>query len=406
MPFRFPLRPRLCQSALALLALSASLAGAGQLGAQGAAAGPAADEKQGAPVVRMTVDARDGRVAEVCVSAEDRGGGVNKVELTVDGAQLRPRPRAVVRNETGEECPVSATVFDVELVPGTNRLEAIAYSATGVASAAVRDSVRGTSDRANTKLFIFAIGIDAYETSTMRLSYARNDARSFVDSTTAQARALFQEVVVDTLFDGQATKSAIEAKFIELAQRMNENDTFVFYYAGHGSVASFAASRNVFYLVPVNVRDLNDGKALAMIGVSAGTLQQYLSWIPAQSKLLILDACNSGAMVEFFDGKDALGPAVLGEIRSQARVGILAATQPSQPARESGVAGHGLFTAALLYNDALPNDRLAVQRIREIAHYVGRALPVLTKQYGALDQEPWMMPPPRDFPLIVRKQRN
>lgn len=369
------------------------------------AQGPAArgaNAKQGAPEVRLSVDARDGKMAEVCVVAEDRGAGVNKIELLVDGAPVRARNRNAARNETGEECPASATVFDVELLPGINRFEAVAYSATGVASDAVRDSVRGVSDLANSTLHVLAIGIDAYASETMRLSYARNDARAFADSLARQSRALYRNVIVDTLFDAAATDGAIKAKFLEMAERMEENDTFVFFYAGHGSVASFAGSENVFYLVPVNVRDHTDGKALAMTGLSAATLQQYLAWIPARSKLLVLDACNSGAMVEFFNGKDAMGSTVLGTIRSQSQVGILAATQPSQPARESGVSGHGLFTSALLYNDAQPGSRVAVQRIREIAYRAGRALPLLIKQYGALDQEPWMMPPPRDFALIVR----
>ncbi|MBA3853550.1 MAG: hypothetical protein C0503_03985 [Gemmatimonas sp.] len=384
-----------------LLVVLMAIATPAGLAAQGGRAAAGGD-KQGAPAVRMLVDARDGKIAEVCVTAEDRGAGVNKVELSVDGSAVRPRTRAAVRNETGEECPATSTVFDVELIPGINRLEAVAYSSSGVASDAVRDSVRGVSEVGSTTLHVLAIGIDAYASPTMRLSYARNDARAFVDSLSRQSRALFRNVVVDTLFDAQATDAAIKAKFFEMAERMQENDTFVFFYAGHGSVASFAGSENVFYLVPVNVRDHTDGKALAMTGLPAATLQQYLSWIPARSKLMVLDACNSGAMIEFFNGKDAMGSSVLGTIRSQSQIGILAATQPSQPARESGIAGHGLFTAALLSNEPRPGERVAVQRIREIAYHAGRALPLLIKQYGALEQEPWMQPPPRDFALIVR----
>lgn len=369
-------------------------------GAQGTDARGTAG-KQGAPVVHMSIDPRDGKFAEVCVSAEDRGDGVAKVELQVDGTRLSARPAAAVRNETGEECPASASVFDVELIPGVNRLEAIAYSSSGLASASVRDSVRGASDRSNTTLHVLTIGIDAYANPTMRLSYARNDARAFADSLARQSGALFQRVVIDSLFDEQATDGAIKAKFLEIAERMRENDTFVFFYAGHGSVASFGGTADVFYLVPVNVRDHTDGKALAMSGITAATLQQFLAYIPARSKLMVLDACNSGAVVNFFN-RGSLGSAVLGTIRSEAQVGILAATQPSQPARESGAAGHGLFTAALLFNEAAPGSRARVQEIGDIAHAAGKAMPRLARQYGAVDQRPWMQPPPMDFPLIVR----
>jgi hypothetical protein len=394
------LRGPILSAFLAFLVVAGPAAGQGTGERSGSAASAA--NKETAPAVRMLVDAKDGKTAEVCVSPEERAASVTKVELSVDGTQVAPRPRDAARNETGEECPSTSWAFDVELVPGTNRLEAIAYTSGGAASVPARDSVRGASPVAGTTLHVLAIGIDAYATPTMRLSFARNDARAFADSLAKQSRSLFENVIVDTLFDGDATESAIKMKFAEIAERVKPEDTFVFFYAGHGAVGSFGGTEGVFYLVPVNVRDLTDGKMLAMTALPAATLQQYLAWIPARSKLIILDACNSGAMVEFYNGKNAVASAVLGTMNRESETGILAATQPSQPAGESSVAGHGLFTAALLQHDGRPGDRVSVQKIRDIAYEASRVLPILIKRYGALEQEPRMVPPPRDFPLIVR----
>jgi len=387
--------------ALALAMMLSALVVAGPAAAQGTAAGP---EKEGAPIVRMMIDASNGRTAEVCVSAEDRGGGVNKIELTVEGQPLRPRRRAAVSNETGEECPSTAVLFDVELVPGNNnRFEAVAYASNGAASQIARDSAQGTSPAAGTTLHILTVGIDAYPVATMRLSYASRDARAFADSLSKQSRALFQNIIIDSLYNEAVTKSAVEMKFAEIAERVGENDTFVFFYAGHGAVGSFGGTEGVFYLVPANVSDLANGKMLALTAISAATLQQYLSWIPARNKLMVLDACNSGAVVNFFAGKDALGPEVLGLVGSRSSTGILAATQPSQPARESSVMGHGLFTAALLQNDPRPGDRAEMLDIGEIVQLTKRAFMVLVKEYaGNIDQEPKLMAPVADFPLVVR----
>jgi hypothetical protein len=198
---------------------------------------PAAARKDVAVRI-VSIDRRTtprGEEAEVCISAE---GGVSKVELAVDGVQVPRRPPATGRSETGEECPSNAWVFDVDLIPGPNRFEAVAYAANGAASQPARDSVSGTSPVANTRLHILTVGIDSYGGAVSPLSYAKKDARAFADSLRRQAQPLFASVTVDSLYDAAATPRSIKSKFLDLRARVDSNDTFVFFYAGHGAVAN------------------------------------------------------------------------------------------------------------------------------------------------------------------------
>lgn len=361
--------------------------------------------KPGAPGVSIlniekTTTTR-GESAEICVVAEDRGGGVAKVELAVDGAQLPVKTREVVA-ETGGECPANAFAFETDLIPGPNNFEALAYTQDGTASSPARETVVGKSPQAEATLHIFTIGIDTYRAEAPALSFAKNDARAFADSLRKQASPLFARVRIDSLYNAAATKDAIERKFLQLADSVGENDTFVFFYAGHGALAKRGQSQDEsFFLTSVDVTDLRDWKMLASEGIHSGELLLWLSGIASTSKLLVLDACNSGSMGTFLVGK-GIGKNLLNLLGTNADVGILAATQPSGTAKEPALLGRGLFTAALLQNDRGPGHRPAVRKIDDLKTAARIALIALSKRYGVLEQEPWVFTPPTDFPLIVR----
>lgn len=409
---------RITPRALALVALSCAWFAGGRASAQAAtdkdkipapateAKAMAEPGKASAPGVRILfVETRKttrGETAEICVAAEDRGSGIGKVELVVDGAKLPARTRTVVE-ETGAECPANSWVFETDLIPGPNNFEATAYAAGGAASEPARETVQGTSPLAGSTLHILTIGINTYRNDAPALTFARNDARAFADSLRRQALPLFARVRVDSLYDAAATKDAILNKFLMLADSVGENDTFVFFYAGHGALAKRGQSQeDNFFLTSVDVTDLRDWKMLAREGIHAGELLVWLSGIASSSKLLVLDACNSGSMGTFLAGKDAIGDKLLETLGRNAAAGILAATQPSGAASEPALLGRGLFTAALLQHEAIPGDRPAVKKIHDLANAARAALQALSKQYGVVEQEPWMRTPARDFPLIVR----
>jgi hypothetical protein len=365
--------------------------------------GPARSAKK-PPAVRIEVDtASDGETAMVCVHAEDRGGGVGRVELTADGESQKASDRNAGRDVSGEECPLKAWEFNVTLVPGTNRLRAIAWNADTTAFTADLASVPGRSPvEAGATLHILAIGINSYA-PPLRLSYAVNDARVFADSLERLARPLFGSRV-RVIHDTVATRRSIERHFLRLADAVGKQDTFVFFFAGHGTIVNVGRD-SVFFLAGVDATSLTDKDHLATTGVSDDDLAIWLSRIDTRRKLLVLDACKSGEIVRSLAGKDPIGYDVID--RGLGRVaGILAAAGPAGQARASGALGHGLYTAALLQN-----NRGATQRpeVININRWVAQFESVLRALYTSITPKGEKSPPlpPRtipssDFDLMVR----
>ncbi|NJM25701.1 MAG: CHAT domain-containing protein [Bacteroidia bacterium] len=109
----------------------------------------------------------------------------------------------------------------------------------------------------------------------------------------ANGQKLFKSVSLHTLYDEDATREKILAKLDELAQVINQEDVFIFYYAGHGSMVD-----NQFYFIPTESSRLYDQKALQKEAIEASLLQERFKHIRALKQLIVMDACQSGGSVE------------------------------------------------------------------------------------------------------------
>jgi uncharacterized caspase-like protein len=237
---------------------------------------------------------------------------------------------------------VHALLVSLLLLVGTTPAHAqnppVAIRGLDDAPAALRQSARGT-------LHVLAVGIDSYA-GELGLSFAADDARAFTDSLIKNAADLFDGVEVDTLFDGRATREAIVSAFSGVRRNADTSDTFVFFFAGHGTVATLKRVAE-FYIAPVGVTSLSDANHLADNGIAHWELQGWLERVPTRARLIVLDACQSGSFVEQV-AQRGLGRFGLEEVGEQSGTAILAATGPSESAPEGLGQDHGLFTAALL----------------------------------------------------------
>lgn len=406
---------RMIPRTLALVAFACAFAAGTGAAAQSVAdkekpAGPAAEArgesgKTIAPSVAIEIvslNAARGR-ARLCIRTVDRGGGMGKVALLVDGEEVASAPSGAPIAETGEECPPGAT-FDLDVIPGLTRLEATAFAGDNVTrSAPVRDSIRIRTPTDTTTLHILTIGINEYgRNGPGRLAYARDDARAFADSLRRQSQRLFARVRVDSLYDGAATKDSILSRILQLSDSVRPTDTFVFFFAGHGTVADVKGV-DMFFLLPVDVTGELTGPRLFLgNGLRAGELHESINLIRASSKLLVFDACNTAALGQYFAEKENLP--TLNSLRPTENVGILAAAGPSSPAKESATLRQGFFTAALLYNRPKPGERPRIQDVGLFITQTTNAWNQLSKENPAMEsQVPWMRAPVAgDFQLVVK----
>ncbi|MCX6698412.1 MAG: PEGA domain-containing protein [Methanomicrobiales archaeon] len=101
----------------------------------------------------------------------------------------------------------------------------------------------------------------------------------------------FSSSRITTLQDSQATKSAIRSALLQMSSRVGLDDTVVFYFSGHGHV--YPAGYGTSYIKPYDASTV-----YIDYDISTSELKSWLDGIPCRNVLVIIDACESGAMIK------------------------------------------------------------------------------------------------------------
>lgn len=314
-------------------------------------------------------------------TAGSRVGTANDVTAWREATrvQVDPSTKSAMLRFSGIRLPHSG---DVEI-------SAYAFNSDRVKSATARRMVPNAGQGATKgRAYVFAIGVNAYEDPTLDLQFAANDARRTAELVTENlARSgQFADVVPIVLASEQgapdATKARIKAVVdllsgrpphphiapsisgIERIRRVGPDDFVFIAFAGHG----YADARGDFYLVPYDVgpdararigAEAN-ARALVLAGsdtakpgvldrcISSAELGDWILDVDAGQIVMVIDACQSGAIT----GKDfkpgPMGSRSLGQLAYDKGMVILAATQSDNVALELKKLKHGLVTFALL----------------------------------------------------------
>jgi uncharacterized caspase-like protein len=200
------------------------------------------------------------------------------------------------------------------------------------------------------------VGIDHYERAAP-LHFARADVRGFAD--VLRQVYGFPAGHVSELVDGphsrdDATSSGIIAAFEAMAGKVKEEDTFLFYFAGHGIVRDAES-----YLLGIDA-DLSSRRQLQLTSVPVFFLRESLRRIPARHKIVIVDACRNDpvpgrggqanllrqAMRDCF--QDIIGGPRVAAAASPAAAMLLFACDVGQRAWEWEEKGHSVFAYYLI----------------------------------------------------------
>lgn len=208
------------------------------------------------------------------------------------------------------------------------------------------------------------VGGNRYQDPTFPpLKHAIDDARAIASILHNPSQGHFDQVL---LLDDptQTTRVGILAELRRLKLELRRQDTFVFYFSGHGTAdPSTASNTNAsaaarggddadthYYLVASDTR----ANRLRETGIELTVLMSYLSELKTQRSVAIFDACFSG------DGKSGLSAKARERLASVpnpwARLtqaiersdAILMATGPGGVAHEDDRLGHGVFTYSLM----------------------------------------------------------
>ncbi len=305
------------------------------------------------PQVGLDAPATGGDTVTVAVTASSPTR-VDRVRVFADG---RPVAERAICAATGE------VRVDVPLLPGVNRMTAVAYDDRGQASneASTDVDALGGSDRAPT-LWIVAVGVSSYPhlDDADQLAFADDDAQALARGLAAHAKRRYRDVRTTVLTDEEVTRDKLLSALRAL-KKMGSDDLAVVLLAGHGARPSddedmrFLTGEASFDADGIRAGGIGWADVGAALSVAAGRV------------LVLLDACHAGDISQdIVVPNDALAAELFGD--SRAGVVVLAASKGRQLSYEGGgsraigvrgdaatevdaARSNGVFTAAVL--DAL-----------------------------------------------------
>lgn len=334
------------------------------------------------------------------------GSGVRDLRIFRNGSLVKAWRGDVALQ--GGRATVEAVI---PFVAGENRLTAYAFNRDGVKSGdAVLTAKGDESLKRAGKLYIIVIGVNEYTNPQFNLKYAVPDALSFGEELRGRQIEVndYAHVEVVKLLDRDASKANILAALRLLAgaqvpaangapfpatlRAAQPEDTVVVYFAGHG-----VATRQRFYLIP---HDLGYAGERSKEGLAAGLgvimrhgisdleLEGVFDGIDARRVLLVIDACNSGQVLESEEHRRGpINSTGLAQLAYEKGMYILTAAQSYQAARATRRLGHGYLTYALVAEglktpaaDTAPVDGHVV--LREWLDYAANRVPRLHREGG------------------------
>ena len=321
---------------------------------------------------------------EIAESAQ--GSGAQDVRLFRNGALYKIwRGNAL---KTGGRGMLETTI---PIVAGENRLTAYAFNRDNIKSVDETRIVIGPEAiRKRGTAYIISVGVNRYANPAFNLKYAVPDAQDFSSELLIRQTALnrFAALEVVTLVDDQATKANISAAIKRLAgapvptgapavleklKPTGPEDAVIVFFAGHG-----IAVESRFYLIPHDlgytgrIEGFNDAEFRRALNrsLSDQELVNLFEGVDAGELLVVIDACNSGQVLESDDLRPGpLNSKGLAQLAYDKGIYVLTASQSYQAAKENQQLGHGYLTYALVESglrkleaDNRPKDNQVLMR--------------------------------------------
>jgi WD40 repeat protein len=251
--------------------------------------------------------------------------------------------RIFVNGKPTSEVPIDAREknlsLEVPLLPGMNRITAIAYNKDGFSSnPRYVDVLCSRTDLPKPDLYVGSVGISDYS-NMPKLDFAHTDAMRFAAELKKSEGQIFGRIYQSVLTNKDVTREKI-TDILDSLSAIQENDVAIIFMAGHGVQST---KDGAFYFLTHSGSSKEPEKG----GLDWKHLSEHLSKIKGRV-IVLLDACHSGSIsTETIVPNDELAR----ELTRGGRSGVMvfAASKGRQYAAETPEyeGGFGTFAYAL-----------------------------------------------------------
>lgn len=260
----------------------------------------------------------------------------------------------------------------------------------------------GSAENTNPKsttgdVYALIVGVSDYQyTETYDpLQFADVDGRVFYNYMVSSNGGKIPKENIDTLFNDDATASAVLTKIDEFIHRVKPNDIFYFYFSGHGD----AVNAEYPVLLPFDAPPSRGGKeknhyrtGLTVLQIT--TIKNMFKDIQLKGAkvIFISDACRTNELAGGSQGNIDVFKSIMDEDAGELRLTSCSANQVSFEGPQWG-GGRGLFSYHLVNGlkgmaDRSPEDNRIT--VRELNNYLTEMVEAQT--YDTLEMLPRQIP--------------
>lgn len=295
-----------------------------------------------------------------------RAGGLGKVYVYVNDKIIKNLDSSELTCEAGK-CLLKVTfteVYPYFVSGGENKVSAKATTREGniTSRGALVINREKTKAIKSPDIYVVSIGISNYKGDNLKLKYASKDAIDFEAAVNRSAQKLLntdgRNHVHSYVFHTEPgsknwpSKKAIQQRMDSIMIQAKADDILLIFFGGHG-VLQGGEKKNLYLLTSeASAYELNGVES--DVAISTEEINLWMQKVKANKQILILDACNSGQMVQnlksMITKRDV--PAdqqrALESLTDQTGMFILSASASGQSAYETSIYEQGLLTYSLL----------------------------------------------------------
>ncbi len=375
------------------------------------------------PMVALQLDTP---THQLQIELTPRNGGLGKVSVFVNGKEIIEDANPLQGFEKKRNTSINVNLAPYRryfLQDSLNTVSVRAYNAAGwlkspahtVAYRPRFATARGNPDNAapsysfattpDPALYAIIVGTANYAGKKLDLKFPGKDAEAMAQAIQQTGSQLFGEEVHIRLFTTDTTdtgmhptRANIKAAFDEFKEQAKAEDILLVYLSGHGVTYGDADRAQFYYLTrDISSEDLSDEGVRTTRAISSGEITRWINDIPAQKQVMILDACNSGKVVEALEsGTKSLNSTqirALDRMKDRTGMFVLAGSAADKVSYEASQYGQGLLTYSIL--QAMSGFKLREGKYVDVSllfEYARDEVPKMAESIGGI-QTPTMLTP-------------